>query len=66
MLLGQGDALLSHDELIVPVHAMEADACICECPEGFDLNDAGSACERSAEAEAVLNGELLEVCEVMT
>ncbi len=60
-LLAEGQT--SHATLTAPVHAMEAEACLCACPEGFALNAAGDACERNVEEEAVFNGAEVNVCE---
>lgn len=60
-LLGEGQT--SRASITMPVHAMGADACICDCPEGFALNADATACERALEAEPVFNGEFMDVCE---
>lgn len=60
-ILGEGGS--SSDSITLPVHSMEEEACICDCPEGFALNAAGDACERYEEAPAVFNGQVLNVCE---
>ncbi|MFN3197784.1 MAG: PA14 domain-containing protein [Bradymonadia bacterium] len=57
------EGILSSDQITMPVHAMSQDACVCDCPEGFTLNAAGDACEQFTQADAVLNGEPLSVCE---
>lgn len=56
------EGLTSRDTITMPVHAMDTDACVCDCPEGFALNAAGDACEQFTEAEAVYNGSELSVC----
>lgn len=53
----------SHDAIAMPVHAMPADACVCDCPDGFDLNDAGTSCERFDETDAEFLGNERAVCE---
>jgi len=60
-LLDEG--LTSHASITAPVHAMEAEACLCACPEGFSLNAAGDACERQVEVDAVLKGAVVVVCD---
>lgn len=57
------DGVTSHDSIVLPVHAMDGEACICDCPDGFALNAAGDACEAFIEEEAVFNGEGRDVCE---
>ncbi|MEZ4435959.1 MAG: hypothetical protein R3F65_26480 [bacterium] len=57
------DGQTSHATITAPVHAMDGEACLCVCPEGFTLDDAGERCEREVEAEAVFNGVELDVCE---
>jgi hypothetical protein len=59
-LLGEGQT--SQDTLSTPVHAMDGEACICDCPDGFELTADGSACEAYGEGEAVFNGNVLDVC----
>ncbi len=65
LLEQQGNPGESRDELTMPVHAMDSDACVvsCECPEGFELNITGEACERVVTVDAVFSGTLLTVCE---
>lgn len=53
----------SNDSITLPVHAMDGEACICDCPDGFAVNAAGDACEAFVEEEAVFNGEGRQVCE---
>lgn len=60
-LLDEG--VTSHDSIVLPVHAMDGEACICDCPDGFALNAAGDACEAFIEEEAIFNGEGRAVCE---
>jgi hypothetical protein len=58
------NGLTSNDTLAVPVHAMDGEACVCDCPEGFELNAAGDTCERIQVQDAVFNGENLRtICE---
>lgn len=60
----QGNPAPSRDEALLPIHAMSEEACVntCACPEGFELNAAGDACERFVEEEAQYNGSELRVC----
>lgn len=57
------EGLTSHATMTVPVHAMDEEACLCACPEGFTLDDAGETCVREIEADAEFNGEEARVCE---
>ncbi len=63
ILEGQSLEPFSRDEAALPIHAQSGEACICTCPEGFTLNEAGDACEIFEEVNAVFNGELLNSCE---
>jgi hypothetical protein len=65
LLAAQGDPHPSNDRIAFPVHVLDADACIgdiCVCPDGFQLNAAGDACEREAAFQPRINGPLVEVC----
>jgi len=62
LLAAQGDPSPSNDSITFPMHVLDPEACICACPDGFELNAAGDACERTVEEPAVFNGSLLEVC----
>lgn len=53
----------SHDRIAVPVHAMAAEACVCECPAGFEMAADGQRCERFAEVDAEFQGVEVRVCE---
>jgi hypothetical protein len=63
LLAEQAPGITSNDSLSMPIHAQSPDACICTCPDGFELNAAGDACERFDEVAAVFNGELLQSCQ---
>lgn len=62
LLAIQGDPHPSRATLRFPFHQMSEDACICECPEGFELNEETDTCERTETTSVVVNGEPLNVC----
>jgi|GEM_PF-1551873 len=62
LLVAQGDPHPSRATLRFPVHMLSGEACICECPEGFELNAAQDACERTVVTSVTSNGESLRVC----
>lgn len=63
LLQTQAPGVTSNDMATFPIHVQDGDACICTCPEGFELNEAGDACERFDQVAATFNGTLLQSCE---
>ncbi|MFP4597639.1 MAG: hypothetical protein ACOC9J_05065 [Persicimonas sp.] len=63
LLAAQGDPHPSHAAIKFPFHVLSEEDCICECPEGFDLNADGDGCVRIDTVEATYNGTTHRVCE---
>lgn len=65
LLAAQGDPHPSRATLRFPIHRLSDKACIdtCECPEGFEVNAAGDACERTTITEVTESETIYRVCE---